>query len=61
MIPEMVGFAIMLHAFVTLATGLPLFLISLLFRIRVEEQVLKKSSKLIRRRRLCVGEGSRSV
>jgi isoprenylcysteine carboxyl methyltransferase (ICMT) family protein YpbQ len=32
----------MLHAFITLAIGLPLFLISLLFRIRVEEQVLKK-------------------
>jgi isoprenylcysteine carboxyl methyltransferase (ICMT) family protein YpbQ len=41
MIPEVIGFAIMLHAFVTLAVGLPLFLISLYFRIRVEEQALK--------------------
>ncbi len=42
MIPELVGFTIMLHAFVTLAIGLPLFLISIYFRIRVEEQVLKQ-------------------
>jgi isoprenylcysteine carboxyl methyltransferase (ICMT) family protein YpbQ len=42
MIPELVGFSIMLHAFITLAIGLPLFLISLFFRIRVEEKVLKK-------------------
>jgi isoprenylcysteine carboxyl methyltransferase (ICMT) family protein YpbQ len=42
MIPELVGFSIMLHAFITLAIGFPLFLISLLFRIRVEEQVLKQ-------------------
>jgi isoprenylcysteine carboxyl methyltransferase (ICMT) family protein YpbQ len=42
MIPELVGFSIMLHAFITLAIGLPLFLISLFFRIRVEETVLKK-------------------
>jgi isoprenylcysteine carboxyl methyltransferase (ICMT) family protein YpbQ len=42
MIPELVGFAIMLHAFVTLAIGFPLFLITLYFRIRVEEQVLKQ-------------------
>ena len=41
MIPELIGFPIMLHAFTTLAIGLPLFLITLLFRIRVEEQVLK--------------------
>jgi isoprenylcysteine carboxyl methyltransferase (ICMT) family protein YpbQ len=41
MIPELIGFTIMLHAFVTLAIGLPLFLISIAFRIRVEEQALK--------------------
>lgn len=41
MIPELIGFAIMLHAFVTLAIGFPIFLITLYFRIRVEEQVLK--------------------
>ena len=41
MIPELVGFTIMLHAFATLAIGVPLFLITLVFRIRVEEQALK--------------------
>ena len=41
MIPELIGFTIMLHAFITLAVGLPLFLISIVFRIRVEEQALK--------------------
>lgn len=41
MVPELIGFAIMLHAWFTLAIGVPLFLISLVFRIRVEEQVLK--------------------
>ena len=41
MIPELIGFCIMLHAFTTLLIGVPLFLISLVFRIRVEEQVLK--------------------
>lgn len=42
MIPELVGFTILLHAFFTLAIGLPLFLISVYFRIRVEEQVLRQ-------------------
>jgi isoprenylcysteine carboxyl methyltransferase (ICMT) family protein YpbQ len=42
MIPEMVGFTLLLHAFITMAIGLPIFLISLFFRIRIEEQVLKK-------------------
>ena len=41
MVPELIGFSIMLHAWFTLAIGVPLFLISLVFRIRVEEQVLK--------------------
>jgi isoprenylcysteine carboxyl methyltransferase (ICMT) family protein YpbQ len=41
MIPELVGFSIMLHAFLTLAIGLPIFLITLYFRIRVEEMALK--------------------
>jgi len=41
MIPELVGFTILLHAFVTLAIGLPIFLVTLYFRIRIEEQVLK--------------------
>jgi isoprenylcysteine carboxyl methyltransferase (ICMT) family protein YpbQ len=41
MVPELIGFTILLHAWITLAIGLPLFLISLAFRIRVEQQVLK--------------------
>jgi isoprenylcysteine carboxyl methyltransferase (ICMT) family protein YpbQ len=41
MIPELVGFSIMLHAWITLAIGLPIFLITLYFRIRVEEWALK--------------------
>jgi isoprenylcysteine carboxyl methyltransferase (ICMT) family protein YpbQ len=41
MVPEVIGFSIMLHAWYTLAIGVPLFLISLFFRIKVEEQVLK--------------------
>lgn len=41
MVPELIGFCILLHAWITLAIGVPLFLISLFFRIRVEEQVLK--------------------
>ena len=41
MIPELVGFTVMLHAFVTLSIGLPVFLITLYFRIRIEEHVLK--------------------
>lgn len=40
-IPELIGFSIMLHAWITLAVGVPLVLISLFFRIRIEEQVLK--------------------
>jgi isoprenylcysteine carboxyl methyltransferase (ICMT) family protein YpbQ len=41
MIPELVGFSIMLHAWITLAIGLPIFLVTLYFRIRVEEWALK--------------------
>ena len=41
MIPELIGFPLMLHAFVSLSIGLPLFLITLYFRISVEEQALK--------------------
>lgn len=41
MTPELIGFAIMLHAWFALAIAVPMFLISLVFRIRVEEQVLK--------------------
>ena len=42
MIPELIGFPLLLHAFVTLAIGLPVFLISIFFRIRVEERVLSQ-------------------
>lgn len=41
MVPELVGFTIMLHAWITLAIGLPIFLVTLFFRIRIEEQVLR--------------------
>ena len=41
MIPELVGFSIMLHAWITLVVGMPIFLISIYFRIRVEEWALR--------------------
>ena len=39
-IPELVGFALTLHAFATLIVGLPLYLIPLVLRIRQEERVM---------------------
>lgn len=41
-LPELVGFALALHAFVTLAVGLPLYLVSLGLRIRLEERVMRE-------------------
>jgi len=41
MVPELIGFSIMMHAWYTLAVGVPLFLISLVFRIQAEEQALR--------------------
>ena len=39
-LPELIGFALALHAFLTLAIGLPLYLISLGLRIREEHRVM---------------------
>lgn len=44
-LPELVGFMLSLHAFYTLAIGLPLYLISLVLRIREEEVVMGKEFK----------------
>ncbi|WP_108662374.1 isoprenylcysteine carboxyl methyltransferase family protein [Acuticoccus kandeliae] len=41
MLPELVGFALALHATTTLFVGLPLFLIPLVIRIRQEETVMR--------------------
>ncbi len=41
-LPELVGFLLTLHAYWTLAIGLPLYLISLAVRIREEEVVMKQ-------------------
>lgn len=40
-LPELVGLALALHAFLTLAIGLPLYLIPLTLRIRAEEREMK--------------------
>jgi isoprenylcysteine carboxyl methyltransferase (ICMT) family protein YpbQ len=42
-LPELVGFALVLHAYYTLLIGLPLYLIPLVTRIRQEEQIMRKS------------------
>jgi isoprenylcysteine carboxyl methyltransferase (ICMT) family protein YpbQ len=39
-LPELVGFALALHAFATLLVGLPLYLVVLTMRIREEERVM---------------------
>ena len=39
-LPELVGFALALHAWWTLAIGLPLYLVPLVLRIRQEEQAM---------------------
>ena len=41
-LPELFGFVLILHAWLTLAIGLPLYLISLAVRIREEEVVMKQ-------------------
>jgi isoprenylcysteine carboxyl methyltransferase (ICMT) family protein YpbQ len=41
-LPELVGFCVALHAWVTLAVGMPLYLVSLGLRIRLEEQVMRQ-------------------
>jgi len=40
-LPELVGFALTLHAFATLIIGLPLYLVPLILRIRREEAVMR--------------------
>jgi isoprenylcysteine carboxyl methyltransferase (ICMT) family protein YpbQ len=41
-LPELVGFCLALHAWVTLAVGMPVYLVSLGLRIRLEEQVMRQ-------------------
>ncbi len=41
-LPELVGLALMLHAFLTLAVGLPIYLIFLIIRIRQEEAAMSE-------------------
>ncbi|MGK6324761.1 isoprenylcysteine carboxylmethyltransferase family protein [Sphingomonas sp. DT-51] len=40
-LPELIGFAVTLHAFVALVVGLAVYLVPLVVRIREEEQVMK--------------------
>lgn len=42
-LPELVGFALTLHAFGTLAIGIPLYLVPLVVRIRQEERVMRET------------------
>jgi isoprenylcysteine carboxyl methyltransferase (ICMT) family protein YpbQ len=41
-LPEMVGYALTIHAYWTLLIGLPLYLIPLVRRIRLEERVMRE-------------------
>jgi len=41
-IPELTGLALVFHSFGTLAAGLPLYLVSLVWRIRQEERVMRE-------------------
>jgi isoprenylcysteine carboxyl methyltransferase (ICMT) family protein YpbQ len=41
-LPELVGFCLALHAWITLAVGLPVYLVSLGLRIRLEERVMRQ-------------------
>lgn len=40
-IPELIGFALTLHAYDTLAIGLPIYLVPLVIRIRLEEKTMR--------------------
>ncbi len=44
-IPELIGFALFFHAWITLLAGLPVYLIFLIIRIRQEEAVMKANFK----------------
>jgi isoprenylcysteine carboxyl methyltransferase (ICMT) family protein YpbQ len=41
-LPELVGFCIALHAWITLVIGLPIYMVSLGLRIRLEQQVMRQ-------------------
>ena len=41
LLPELIGFALVLHAFQTLLIGLPLYLVPLVIRIRQEEAAMR--------------------
>lgn len=41
-LPELAGFALVLHSYVTLAVGLPLYLVPLVIRIRQEERIMRE-------------------
>jgi isoprenylcysteine carboxyl methyltransferase (ICMT) family protein YpbQ len=41
-LPELIGFALVLHAYYTLLIGLPLYLIPLVIRMRQEEAVMRQ-------------------
>lgn len=41
-LPELIGFALTLHAYVTLAVGLAFYLVPLAIRIRLEEGVMRQ-------------------
>ncbi len=41
-LPELIGFALTLHAYVTLVVGLAIYLLPLVRRIRLEEQVMRR-------------------
>lgn len=41
-IPELIGLALVFHSFGTLAIGMPLYLVSLVWRIRQEERVMRE-------------------
>ena len=41
-LPELIGFALTLHAYGTLLVGLAIYLVPLMLRIRLEEQVMRR-------------------
>jgi isoprenylcysteine carboxyl methyltransferase (ICMT) family protein YpbQ len=41
-LPELLGFCLALHAWVTLVVGMPLYMVSLGLRIRLEEKVMRQ-------------------
>jgi isoprenylcysteine carboxyl methyltransferase (ICMT) family protein YpbQ len=41
-LPELIGFAVTLHAYTTLVVGLAVYLVPLVIRIRLEERVMRR-------------------